>query len=166
MISMWDWETTVGAWRYYSHGGTIAAAMFPREMVQRYFGEAGKKKWTDEDRDRIAVQFCKTDYPRQEKFPGTPLTKEWRECWAFLDAWLNGAWEVTVRYDGKEETVDCFKIDGEYRGMADYADFGPDGRIVAEYIVRAVRWGIGCARGNLTRCRRANRNQSIYSKEG
>lgn len=139
MISMWDWETTVGAWRYYSHGGTIAAAMFPREMVQRYFGANGKKKWTDDDRERIARQFLMTDYPKQEKFPGQPLTNEWRECWAFLDAWLNGPWVVTCRYEGKEETLECFKFDDEYHSMEGYAGLGPNGRLIKEYIVKAER---------------------------
>ena len=36
-LTDWDWTTLVAAWRYYEHGHTITSAMFPHEIVTRFF---------------------------------------------------------------------------------------------------------------------------------
>ena len=36
-LTDWDWTTLVAAWRYYEHGHTMASAMFPHEIVRRFF---------------------------------------------------------------------------------------------------------------------------------
>ena len=46
---------------------------------------------------------------------------------------------VTCRYEGKEETLECFKFDGEYHRMDGYAGWGPNGRLIKDYIVKAER---------------------------
>ena len=53
ILSDWDWMTLVAAWRYYEHRNTITAAMFPHEIVTRFFtGEYDEKSCI-----RIARQF-------------------------------------------------------------------------------------------------------------
>lgn len=57
-ITMWDWTTLVAAWRYYEGRRTIASAMFPSEIVERFF----TGKYSPDDEARIARQFAEVDH--------------------------------------------------------------------------------------------------------
>lgn len=50
-LSDWDWTTLVAAWRYYEHGHSITSAMFPHEIVKRFF----TGDYDDESCKRIAL---------------------------------------------------------------------------------------------------------------
>lgn len=57
-ITMWDWTTLVAAWRYYEGRRTIASAMFPSEIVERFF----TGKYSPDDEMKIARQFSEVDH--------------------------------------------------------------------------------------------------------
>ena len=57
-LTDWDWTTLVAAWRYYEHGHTIASAMFPHEIVRRFFTGS----YDEESCRRIARQFVEIDH--------------------------------------------------------------------------------------------------------
>ena len=57
-LTCWDWETLVASWRYYEHGHTIASAMFPHDIVLRFFTGA----YDEESCKRIARQFVDVDH--------------------------------------------------------------------------------------------------------
>ena len=52
-LTDWDWTTLVAAWRYYEHRNTITAAMFPHEIIKRFF----TGKYYAESCKRISHQF-------------------------------------------------------------------------------------------------------------
>lgn len=63
-LTDFEWTCLVGAWRYYEHRNTIAASMFPRELVWRYFGEGNP--YSEKARMAIAEQFV-SDHHRGEE---------------------------------------------------------------------------------------------------
>lgn len=122
MLTMWEWETLVASWRYYEHRHTIASAMFPGDIVKRFWGKGTKA--TDDDRKRIATQFVCTDHRKgpDDKFDGWPLdgatfggvdAKPWRKLWFFLDAVANGRfWNIHGVGNGTDKWHVCFDCDG------------------------------------------------------
>ena len=59
-ITDWEWTTLVAAWRYYEHGHNISSALFPSEIIDRFWGRGNR--YTDDDRRRIALQFATVDH--------------------------------------------------------------------------------------------------------
>ena len=57
-LSDWDWTTLVAAWRYYEHRNTIASAMFPHEVIKRFF----TGDYDEESCKLIARQFVEIDH--------------------------------------------------------------------------------------------------------
>lgn len=97
-LNIWDWEILVAAWRYYENRSTIAATMFPINLIRRYF--TGKYK--EEVCHKIANQFVNIDHGNGEKydFGDSKTNHQWQKLYAFLKAYLNG---FTIK-DG----VECF----------------------------------------------------------
>lgn len=124
MLTMWEWETLVAAWRYYEHGHTITSASFPCDIIERYWGK--RTKATDVDRMRIATQFVCVDHRNgpDDKIFGWPLegaefggidAKPWRKLWFFLDAVANNRFRnVHGVGNGADEWHVCFLCDNHW----------------------------------------------------
>ncbi len=128
MLTDWDWSTLVSSWRYYFLRGSIAASMFPGELVERYFGP--KSKYTDEDRERIAHQFVNIDFVEGNLDYDTMFSKdesrlhdnreEYRKLWLYLNGYLYGFSKVVTLYKGETKTHDAFKHNGKWVGVDAY----------------------------------------------
>lgn len=92
-LTGWDWETLVASWRYFEHRHTIASAMFPGEIIERYFtGEYDQDACYD-----IARQFADVDHgtrgyddwPKEDVGLGSLDCdrKVWCKFYAFCKAW-------------------------------------------------------------------------------
>ncbi len=57
-LDIFEWKMLVGAWRYYESRKTIAASMFPGNIISEYF----TGKYSKETCTRIARQFSETDH--------------------------------------------------------------------------------------------------------
>lgn len=139
-LSTWDWETLVAAWRYYEGRSTIAAAMFPGEIVQRFWGVDGLKRWDDSARKQIANQFVFVDHGIRglEDFRGEDGIP-WRLLYSFLRDWMAGFAKVRASDGNKEEVVECFLAFGEYYPAQQYID-NPFLKCIipAEYIMEVL----------------------------
>ena len=92
-LTDWDWTTLVAAWRYYEHGHTIASAMFPHEIVTRFFTGA----YDEESCKKIARQFVDVDHCKgpDDKISGwvgddafgASDRMAWRLFYFYLFAW-------------------------------------------------------------------------------
>lgn len=107
VIDSFEWESVVSAWRYFQHRETISANMYAGDVVERYWGNKGPYEWSDMARYTVAHQFTKIDF-RKDGIDYADLQMSWKNCWAFMDAWLNGGYLVTVSDGTKVETVECF----------------------------------------------------------
>ena len=129
-LTDWDWTTLVAAWRYYEHRHTIASAMFPHEIVRRFFTGA----YDDESCRRIARQFVEIDHRSgpDDKLDGwvgddafgASDRKAWRLFYFYLSAWINGFKTANVTINGKSERVDMFRADGKWYARVGYERFG------------------------------------------
>ena len=129
-LTEWDWATLVAAWRYYEHRHTIASAMFPHEIVRRFFTGA----YDDESCRRIARQFVEIDHRSgpDDKLDGwvgdgafgASNRKTWRLFYFYLSAWINGFKTANVTINGKSERVDMFGADGKWYARVGYEKFG------------------------------------------
>lgn len=120
-LTGWDWATLVAAWRYYEHRHTIASAMFPYDMVERFWGKG--TRYSDADRNRIARQFAKIDHGIKGEGDWTMWlkkgkdgefdkdcqdTKVWTTFYQFCRGWIDGYAELTVSNGKRTETVKAF----------------------------------------------------------
>lgn len=149
ILTMWEWETLVAAWRYYEHGHTISSAGFPGDIVQRYWGRHTKA--TADDQLMIAHQFVCTDHRKgpDDKLDGWPLqgaafggidAKPWRKLWFFLDAVANNRFRnVHAVGNGADEWYVCFHCDGCWVPRDRYiANPNADVYIMPEYVKDVV----------------------------
>ena len=131
-LTNWDWTTLVAAWRYYEHGYTIASAMFPHEIVLRFFTGA----YDEESCKRIARQFVEIDHRLgpdnkldgwvgDDAF-GASNRKAWRLFYFYLSAWLYGFTKARVTLGGRSGHVDVFHADGNWYAREGYERFGYD----------------------------------------
>lgn len=129
-LTDWDWTTLVAAWRYYEHGHTITSAMFPHEIVTRFF----IGKYEDESCRRIAEQFVNVDHyagPDDEisgwvgddSF-GDCDRRAWRLFYFYLDAWINGFLTAKVTVGSKSRRVEVFRACGKWYAREGYERFG------------------------------------------
>ena len=131
-LTDWDWTVLVAAWRYYEHSHTIAAAMFPHEIVTRFFtGEHD-----DESCRRIARQFVDIDHYNgpddnisgwvgEDTF-GECYRKAWRLFYSYLYAYIYGFKTAKVTIGGKSGRVEVFLADGKWYAREGYESFGAD----------------------------------------
>ena len=133
-LSDWDWTTLVAAWRYYEHGHTITSAMFPHEIVTRFF----MGKYDEKSCKRIAHQFVEIDhyYGPDDKISGWVgddtfgecYRKAWRLFYSYLYAYLYGFKTAKVTLDGKiwivDWIVEVFSADGKWYAREGYERFG------------------------------------------
>ena len=128
-LTDWDWTTLVAAWRYYEHGHTIASAMFPHEIVKRFFtGE-----YDEESCRRIARQFVEIDHRNgpDDKIDGwvgddafgASDRRAWRLFYFYLSAWHYGFLKASVTR-GKSRYIEVFHADGKWYARKDYEMFG------------------------------------------
>lgn len=108
IIGGWDWETLVASWRYYEHGGSITAASFMEDIVERFFKDT--KTYSDNARMQIANQFANIDHGLRGEEDWTKYgcgddsaAKSWRKFYRFCEAWANNHW-YTVVLDGKDSS--------------------------------------------------------------
>lgn len=129
-LAEWDWTTLVAAWRYYEHRQTIASAMFPHEVVERFFTGA----YDEESCRRIARQFVDVDHydgpddkmsgwVGDDEF-GESDRKAWRLFYSYLYAWNYGFTTANVIINGKSGSVDVFRADGKWYARVGYERFG------------------------------------------
>ena len=131
-LTEWDWATLVAAWRCYEHRHTIASAMFPHEIVRRFFTGA----YDDESCMRIARQFVEIDHRSgpDDKISGwvgdgafgASNSKVWRLFYSYLYAYLHGFKTAKVTLDGKIGLVEVFRADGKWYARKGYEKFGDD----------------------------------------
>lgn len=106
-LSSWDWTVLVAAWRYYENRGTIAAATFPFDIIERYF----RGDYDNSVCDRIARQFVEIDHRNcnaDEWNTETDYGRNWFKFYCFLRAWHDNSWE-------KIHGVDCFYCEATNR---------------------------------------------------
>ena len=129
-LTDWDWTTLVAAWRYYEHGHTIASAMFPHDIILRFFtGE-----YDEESCRRIARQFVENDHRTgpDDKISGWVGDdiycgcdrRAWRLFYSYLYAYLYGFKTATVTIDGKSGRIAVFYADGNWYAREGYERFG------------------------------------------
>lgn len=131
-LTDWDWTTLVAAWRYYEHRQTIDSAMFPHEIVTRFF----TGKYDDESCKRIARQFVGIDHRSgpDDKLDGwvgdgafgAINRKAWRLFYSYLYAYLHGFKTAKVTLDGKIGLVEVFRAYGKWYAREGYEKFGED----------------------------------------
>ena len=131
-LTDWDWTTLVAAWRYYEHRSTITAAMFPHEIVKRFF----TGRYDNESCRRIARQFVEIDHSNgpDDKISGLVEDgtfgdcdrRAWRLFYFYLSAWLGGFKTAKVTLDGKSGRVEVFRADGKWYAREGYERFGAD----------------------------------------
>ena len=120
-LTGWDWTTLVAAWRYYEHGHTIASAMFPSDMLSRFWGDGNP--YSDEVRNTIANQFARIDHGVRGEEDWTIWLKKgkdgsllrddcdvkvWTTFYQFCKGWVDGFVEVTARNGKVQKTVKAF----------------------------------------------------------
>lgn len=132
-LTYWDWETLVASWRYYEHGHTIASAMFPHDIVLRFFTGA----YDEESCRRIARQFVDVDHYNgpddkmsvwvgDDEF-GASDRRAWRLFYFYLFAWNYRCFsKAMVTLGGKRANVEVFKADGKWYAKEGYETFGDD----------------------------------------
>lgn len=130
-MTMFEWTTLVGAWRYYEKRATIASATFPADIVEHYWGSG---RYDDADLHQIANQFAEIDhgsdgeaYWSEDKTIHDCDRKAWCKFYAFCKAYCNGF--STVVLNGKNmygdhihEEPQCFRCEytGRWYSVADY----------------------------------------------
>lgn len=117
-LSGWEWTTLVAAWRYYEHGHTIVSATFPRDIVERFWGDGNP--YTDNVRDTIANQFALIDHGLDGEGDWTRWLKPddkgvfdcdcsaWTTFFQFCRGWIDGYTELTVSNGKRTERVKAF----------------------------------------------------------
>ena len=132
-LTDWDWTTLVAAWRYYEHGHTIASAMFPHEIVKRFFTGS----YDVNSCKRIARQFVDVDHYNgpDDKISGwvgddafgASDRMAWRLFYFYLFAWHYGFFSKTrVAIGGESGHVEVFNADGKLYAREGYEKFGAD----------------------------------------
>ena len=129
-LTDWEWKTLVAAWRYYEHRHTISSAMFPHEVVERFFTGA----YDEESCKRIARQFVEIDHRNgpNDKIDGwvgddlycSSDRRAWRLFYSYLYAHLHGFNTVKVALDGKIGLVEVFLSDGNWYAREGYEKYG------------------------------------------
>ena len=146
-LSMWEWETLVGAWRYYENRGTATSARFPREMVERFWGEGNP--YTDNVRHKIANQFALIDHGlhgeadwSEQRYLDRCDRQAWISFYRFCEAYEKGFTPITVRYPetGEEHTILCFHVDYGDMWLSErkYIEWGDKHRVDEECIVKNI----------------------------
>ena len=138
-LPRWDMETLVASWRYFQYGMTISSASFPREIVNRFWGEGNR--YSDEVRDTIANQFAMTDHGRNGEKDWTEQTgfkmdcdlRPWTTFYRFCEAWVKGFTPITVKNPDtkKVESIMAFHVDytDRWLGRDQYITWGDRGFI-------------------------------------
>ena len=138
-LTMWEWDTLVGAWRWYEYGATATSASFPSDIVQRFWGEGNC--YTDNVRHLIAYQFAMTDHKRKGEKDWTDKTglkmdcdvRPWTTFYRFCESWVKGFTPITVRDPDTKKVmaVMAFHVDYTDRwiGRDQYIKRGDNGFI-------------------------------------
>lgn len=99
-LESWDWCSLIAALRYYERRSTITAAMFPGDVVTRFWGSG---KYADSVLTQIANQFARIDHGLDgEEFWSEDKTcyacdkKVWCKFYAFCKAWCIGFSTVMI----------------------------------------------------------------------
>lgn len=148
ILGGWEWETLVAAWRYYENRHTITSCMFPDEIVERYFGPRGAKKYTDDVRKQIADQFANVDHGSRGlgdwADDGFSMSANdfvpWRRMFCFMKAYADNSFRTVVACrDGRKEEIKCFEYDGEYYPVDRYVEHPGQGWRVAPEFIKEVK---------------------------
>ena len=129
-LTDWDWTTLVAAWRYYEHRNTITSAMFPHEIVTRFFTGA----YDEESCKRIARQFVEIDHllgpdnklsgwVGDDAF-GASDRMACRLFYFYLYAWLHGFKTATLTINGIGQRLNVFEADSKWYAQKGYELFG------------------------------------------
>lgn len=131
-LTDWDWTTLVASLRYYEHRHTIAAAMFPHEIITRFF----TGRYDYESCKRIARQFVEIDHydGPDDKISGwvgddsfgESYRRVWRLFYFYLRSWMSGFKTAKVTIEGRSGRVEVFRADGKWYAREGYEKFGDD----------------------------------------
>lgn len=150
MLEGWEWETLVGAWRYYEYRSTIVSASFPHVIVQRYWG--GGNNYSDKVRIQIARQFAEIDHGARGERDWTEAYSlhkcdicPWTVFYAFCKAYLKGFNVLTLQNseDDKSSKLECFftESDKQWRCKDVYIARGEDMYVNKDCILDYGGWG-------------------------
>lgn len=111
-LTLWEWETLVASWRYFQDRSTISSAMFPSEIVKKYWRS---DMYTDNVLMRIANQFVNIDHASEgEEYwnCGNDCYKTpWIVFYAFCKGFCEGFLTAKVKVDDCIVDVKCFKCE-------------------------------------------------------
>lgn len=107
-LSEWDWTTLVASWRYFERGHTAASAMFPADIIERFWQS---EDYSDTTLDRIAHQFAEIDHGLRGEQDWAGMSDfdhkcdaiQWTKFFAFCRAWAKRDFKVVV-------------LDGDFNG--------------------------------------------------
>lgn len=150
ILSDWEWTTLVAAWRYYELRATIASAMFPEDVVRRFWGSG---KYSDSVLRQIANQFANIDhwmdgeeYWMEDKTIQDCDRREWCKFYAFCKAYCDGF--STVVLDGVAPDGGCIhaeptcffcKYTGKWHNVDDYIRHPHIAVCCAEEFIKEIR---------------------------
>ena len=131
VLSDWERTTLIAAWRYYERRATITSAMFPEDVVRRFWGSG---KYADSALTKIANQFANIDhgldgeaYWIDDKTIMGCDRKPWCLFYAFCKGWCDGFSTIVldgVAPDGGflhvEQTCFFCKYTGKWHNVDDY----------------------------------------------
>lgn len=149
-LSDWEWTTLVAAWRYYERRATIASAMFPEDVVRRFWGSG---KYSDAVLRQIANQFANIDHGRdgesywtKDRTIGDCDRKSWCVFYAFCKGWCEGFTTVVLDAtlaDGQHlhQEPACFwcEYTGKWHPVDEYIRNPHYHRWCAEEFIKEIR---------------------------
>lgn len=150
VLSDWEWTTLVAAWRYYERRATIASAMFPEDVVRRFWWSG---KYSDSVLRQIANQFANIDHGMDgEEYWTKDRTimdcdrKSWCMFYEFCKCWMDGFPTVVLDAtlaDGQHlhQELECFwcEYTGKWHPVDKYISNPHYHRWCAEEFITEVR---------------------------
>ena len=113
-LTDWEWTTLVASWRYYENRMTIASAMFPEDIIERFFRGAYSKRICKQ----IANQFAIIDHgiSGEEDWSRSKYLRDcdklpWTKFFRFCQGYVEGFCTVALRNGKYYEAVDAFHVE-------------------------------------------------------
>ena len=109
-LTQWEWETLVGAWRYYEYRQTIVSTAFPGAIVRRFWQSGA---YADSVQRKIANQFANIDHGRLGEADWADLPDvdraQWTRFFAFCKGVCDGFHVVICKPFGRRRhKIVCF----------------------------------------------------------
>lgn len=140
-LSIWDWETLVASWRYFQNRSTISSAMFPSEIVKKYWRS---ELYSDNVLMRIANQFANIDHAsggeEDWKCANDCDRTPWTVFYAFCKGFCSGFLTAKVKVGSRVVDVKCFRCEttGRLHPVKDYISSPVSEAYIAESRIKGV----------------------------